>query len=136
MSDTINSPPTGEDQEKKGIRDDDAEARSVDKETSQRYGEIDKELAKYVAGERVAVPKERSDELRRKIDRRVLIVMILTYFLQAIDKGTISFASIMGLPKDTGMVESDGTLKQEVSIPASHGLAGRCSFCSALFSFF
>ncbi|PKS04982.1 hypothetical protein jhhlp_008348 [Lomentospora prolificans] len=110
------NPPPGAD-EKRSIQDNDAEARSVniaaDKEDSQRYGEIDKELAKYVADERFVISKERSDELRRKIDRRVLVVMILTYFLQAIDKGTISFVSIMGLPEHTGLLNSDGTLKQQ-----------------------
>ena len=96
----------------------DAETRSVgaDKDDSQRFGEIDKELAKYVAGDRIEISKERSDELRKKIDRRVIVVMILTYFLQAIDKGTVSFASIMGLPEDTGMKNADGTMKQEVSL--------------------
>lgn len=113
MSDAIGNPPPGGDPR----RDDDPEHQSVnvpDKDDAQRYGEIDKELAKYVADERIVIPPERSAELRKKIDRRVLIVMISTYFLQAIDKGTISFASIMGLPEDTGMVYDDGSLKQEV----------------------
>jgi hypothetical protein len=30
--------------------------------------------------------------------------MIFTYFLQALDKGTLSFASIMGIQKDTHLV--------------------------------
>ena len=113
MSDAINNPPPGGDPR----RDDDPEHHSVnmtDKDDAQRYGEIDKELAKYIADERIVIPKERSDELRKKIDRRVLVVMISTYFLQAIDKGTISFASIMGLPEDTGLVDEDGSLKQQV----------------------
>ena len=114
MSDAINNPLPGGDSK----RDDDPEHRSInitDKDDAQRFGEIDKELAKYVAGERMTISKERVDELRKKIDRRVLVVMILTYFLQAIDKGTISFASIMGLPADTGMVNEDGSLKQQVN---------------------
>lgn len=114
MSDAINNPLPGGDSK----RDDDPEHRSInmtDKDDAQRFGEIDKELAKYVAGERITLSQERINELRKKIDRRVLVVMILTYFLQAIDKGTISFASIMGLPADTGMVNDDGSLKQQVS---------------------
>jgi len=35
--------------------------------------------------------------------------MIFTYFLQAIDKGTLSFASIMGLLDDTGLANEDGS---------------------------
>lgn len=115
MSATINNPPSGGEP----MRDGDPEHHSVniaDKDDVQRYGEIDKELAKYIADDAVAISKERSDELRKKIDRRVLVVMISTYFLQAIDKGTISFASIMGLPQDTGLVHEDGSLKQEVRL--------------------
>lgn len=114
MPDAINNPLPGGDSK----TDDDPEHRSInmtDKDDAQRFGEIDKELAKYVAGERITLSQERINELRKKIDRRVLVVMILTYFLQAIDKGTISFASIMGLPADTGLVNDDGSLKQQVS---------------------
>lgn len=107
-----------QDEKRDSIQERDPETHSVnveaDKENSQRYGEIDKELAQYV-GERIVITKERSDELRKKIDRRVLVVMISTYFLQAIDKGTLSFASIMGLPADTGMVNADGSLRQDYS---------------------
>lgn len=115
MSDAISNPPAGGESRKL----DDGEQHSVnmtDKDDAQRYGEIDKEVAKYVADERVDVTQERSNELRKKIDRRVLVVMISTYFLQAIDKGTISFASIMGLPEDTGLTNEDGSLKQQVGL--------------------
>ncbi|EEY16135.1 allantoate permease [Verticillium alfalfae VaMs.102] len=97
---------------------DDPETQSVDIDTKQantRYGEIDRELANYVNAERIEISPERSDELRRMIDKRVLIVMILTYFLQAIDKGTMSFSSIMGLPEDTGLVDAEGKLEQSYS---------------------
>ncbi|KAL6855341.1 hypothetical protein ACO1O0_006482 [Amphichorda felina] len=93
-----------------------AEAGIVDpdgKGDNQRYDKIDKELAQYIAEDRVPISKERSDELRKKIDRRVLVVMISTYFLQAIDKGTLSFSSIMGLPKDTGMVDENDVVTQD-----------------------
>ncbi|KAM0281484.1 hypothetical protein ACHAQH_003514 [Verticillium albo-atrum] len=100
------------------IINDDPETRSVDIDTKQantRYGQIDSELANYVNAERIDISPERSNELRRMIDKRVLIVMILTYFLQAIDKGTMSFSSIMGLPEDTGLVDSNGNLEQSYS---------------------
>jgi hypothetical protein len=71
------------------------------------YGKVDEELAKYIAGARIAISQEKNDELRSKIDRRVLAVMILTYFLQAIDKGTMSFASIMGIKDDTHLSGQD-----------------------------
>jgi hypothetical protein len=78
---------------------------SVDeKKDMQNYERVDKELAKYVSDARITISPERNVELRRMIDRRVLVVMICTYFLQAIDKGTLSFASIMGIIPDTGLV--------------------------------
>ena len=67
------------------------------------YDKVDSELAKYVGDGRLDIPPEENTRLRRMIDRRVLVVMITTYFLQAIDKGTMSFASIMGTIKDTGL---------------------------------
>lgn len=70
----------------------------------QNYGEVDGELAKYVSDARIDISPAKNDELRRKIDRRILSVMICTYFLQAIDKGTLSFASIMGIVDDTHLV--------------------------------
>lgn len=71
------------------------------------YEQVDKELVKYIADARVTISQERNVELRRKIDRRILVLMILTYFLQAIDKGTMSFASIMGIKDDTHLSRQD-----------------------------
>lgn len=71
------------------------------------YEKVDKELVKYIADARVTISQEKNAELRRKIDRRILVLMILTYFLQAIDKGTMSFASIMGIKDDTHLSRQD-----------------------------
>lgn len=35
---------------------------------------------------------------------RILTVMVFTYFIQALDKGTMSFASIMGIIDDAHLV--------------------------------
>ena len=48
----------------------------------------------------VHVSEEDNKRLKKMIDRRVLVIMILTYFLQALDKGTMSFSSIMGIKTD------------------------------------
>ncbi|KAM0453553.1 hypothetical protein ACHAPV_008887 [Trichoderma viride] len=71
------------------------------------YEQVDKELVKYIADARITISPEKNVELRRKIDRRILVVMISTYFLQAIDKGTMSFASIMGIKNDTHLSGQD-----------------------------
>lgn len=73
----------------------------------QDYEKVDKEVAKYVSDMRIEIPPEKNAELLRKIDRRVLLIMITTYFLQAIDKGTLSFASIMGILDDTHLTGQD-----------------------------
>lgn len=61
----------------------------------QNYDKLDKELAEYVSDARIEISPEKNAELRRMIDKRVLTIMVGTYFLQAIDKGTLSFSSIM-----------------------------------------
>lgn len=61
----------------------------------QNYDKLDRELAEYVSDARIEISPEKNAELRRMIDKRVLTIMVGTYFLQAIDKGTLSFSSIM-----------------------------------------
>jgi hypothetical protein len=50
------------------------------------------------------------------IDKRVLAIMIGTYLIQTLDKGTMSFASIMGIIPETHLV---GT---QVCFSQSHAL--------------
>jgi MFS family permease len=52
----------------------------------------------------VDISPEENSRLKRLVDRRVLSIMIFTYFLQALDKGTMSFASIMNIRQDTHLV--------------------------------
>ncbi len=67
------------------------------------YDRIDKDVAKYASAVRVEISEAENKRLRRLIDRRVLAIMVPTYFLQAIDKGTMSFASIMGIREDLNL---------------------------------
>jgi hypothetical protein len=68
------------------------------------YDRVDKELAKYADAARIDISSEENKRLKRMIDTRVLPVMVFTYFLQALDKGTLSFASIMGIKTDAHLV--------------------------------
>ncbi|PKY05757.1 MFS general substrate transporter [Aspergillus campestris IBT 28561] len=68
------------------------------------YSRVDREIAEYTARGQVEIDDATSRRLRRLIDGRVLVIMICTYFLQALDKGTMSFASIMGIVDDTKLV--------------------------------
>ncbi|EHY61256.1 hypothetical protein HRR83_008955 [Exophiala dermatitidis] len=62
---------------------------------------VDKEVAQYVDSQPIHIDEATNRRLKRRIDRRVLVVMIITYFLQSVDKGALGFASIMGLQEDT-----------------------------------
>ncbi|CCO29287.1 putative transporter C417,10 [Rhizoctonia solani AG-1 IB] len=68
---------------------------------------IDAEVANFFAaqeGKNIVIDEATNKRLKRMIDKRVLLVMVVTYFLQTLDKGTINFASIMGIQQDTHLV--------------------------------
>lgn len=67
------------------------------------YDRVDPDVAKYASQAAVEISEADNKRLKRMIDKRVLTVMVFTYFLQALDKGTMSFASIMNLPEDLGL---------------------------------
>ena len=67
-------------------------------------GRVDPELAKYASEKAVVIDEATNKRLKRMVDKRVLTVMIITYFLQALDKGTMSFASIMGIREDANLI--------------------------------
>lgn len=69
------------------------------------YSRMDKEVQEYALRGQLDIDDAESRRLRRRVDRRVLVVMIITYFLQALDKGTLSFASIMGLREQLGLMD-------------------------------
>ena len=74
------------------------------KQDHMNYDRVDKEVAKYAGDVAIHISPEENARLKSKVDKRVLSIMIFTYFLQALDKGTMSFASIMGIQKDTHLV--------------------------------
>lgn len=59
----------------------------------------DQAAAEYVDSSVVISPEE-SKSMRRRIHKRILPLMCLAYFLQAIDKGTLGTSSIMGWQED------------------------------------
>jgi hypothetical protein len=67
------------------------------------YDKVDKEVAQYAGEGAIEISPEEDTRLRRMIDRRVLVVMITVYLLQALDKGTMTFASIMGILTDANL---------------------------------
>lgn len=72
------------------------------------YDRVDAEVSKYASAIAIDISPEENKRLKRMIDKRVLPIMVFTYFLQALDKGTMSFASIMGLREDVPALADDG----------------------------
>jgi hypothetical protein len=68
------------------------------------YDLVDKEVAQYANETIVEVDDANSRRLKRLIDKRVMAVMVITYLVQTLDKGTLSYASIMGIVTDTHLV--------------------------------
>lgn len=106
------------------------------KKDHMNYDRVDREVAKYVSDVAIHISPEENARLKSKVDKRVLSIMIFTYFLQALDKGTMSFASIMGIKKDTHLVGQQvrfstsfkaGT-DREVCL-VDHMYIHRCSHC-------
>lgn len=64
------------------------------------YELVDKEVAQYANEVIIEIDDETNKRLKKMIDKRILTVMIVTYLIQALDKGTLSYASIMGIQKD------------------------------------
>lgn len=48
------------------------------------YERIDREVAQYASGTEIYISEEENKRLKKLIDRRVLPVMVFTYFLQVI----------------------------------------------------
>ncbi|RDL38852.1 MFS general substrate transporter [Venustampulla echinocandica] len=70
------------------------------------YDRVDAEVAKYASTTAVVISPEENKRLKMMVDKRVLSIMIFTYFLQAIDKGTMSFTIIMGVKQDAHISET------------------------------
>jgi hypothetical protein len=106
------------------------------------YDRIDDEVAKYAnaSGDAIIITEEENKRLKSLIDKRVLPIMMFTYFLQALDKGTMSFTSIMGIRDDIPILLKSSYVSQSsypiCSIPnvspvgvAYHLYIYRCSHC-------
>ncbi|KAL2788654.1 major facilitator superfamily domain-containing protein [Aspergillus keveii] len=79
------------------------------------HGRVDKELSQYVSDVAVEISSDRNKELVRKLDKRVLPVLVIACLLQALTQSTLPFASIMGLIEDTGMRTASGAVSQQYS---------------------
>jgi hypothetical protein len=88
------------------------------RKSSGNASRIDPEVARYASNVKVQISEEENTRLRKMIDIRILTVMVFvsvlattslgtqklttfyTYFIQALDKGSMSFVSIMHIRED------------------------------------
>jgi hypothetical protein len=80
------------------------EARGVHDELPEKnhtdYNLVDREVAQYATDTAIEIDDATNKRLRRMIDKRILVVMMVTYLIQTLDKGALSFSSIMGIMDD------------------------------------
>ena len=81
----------------------------------QRDGETGDDLAHkdraaqllHHAGQPVVVTPEENTRILKKIDLTILPIMLVIYFLQGLDKATLSYASVFGLVTDAHLGGQD-----------------------------
>jgi hypothetical protein len=71
------------------------------------YDLVDKEVAQYATETAIEIDEATNKRLKRMIDKRVLLVMMVTYLMQTLDKGALSFASIMGILDDAHLGDNE-----------------------------
>ena len=62
----------------------------------------DDETARYASAP-TEIDEKTNKRLFWMVNRRVLFIMLGTYFCQSLDKGTLNFASIMGIKDDANL---------------------------------
>ncbi|KAH7367727.1 allantoate permease [Plectosphaerella cucumerina] len=67
----------------------------------------DEETAAYASGEAIYIDEASNKRLFWTVNRRILICMLGTYFCQSLDKGTLGFASIMGIIEDANLEKQE-----------------------------
>lgn len=61
----------------------------------------------YAVGSGVEIDPATDKRLFWKISGRILVIQVITYFLQSLDKGILNYASIMGIKTDAHLVGQD-----------------------------
>ena len=83
------------------------------KEEALQSENVDEQVARYAAESPIDIDAATNKRLFWKINRRVLVIMLVTYFCQSLDKGTLGFASIMGIKTDAHLVGQEVSCELE-----------------------
>ena len=113
----VNTAPEGARSSHDGKKDIDQVERVLsagdEKADHANYDRVDAEVAKYADATGTVITEEENKRLKRLIDRRVLPIMVITYFLQSLDKGTMSSTSIMGIRDDIPVLKQNAYVSAE-----------------------
>ena len=81
----------------------------VDTKILEHSGDADEAMKAFAAaeGQAIVLDEATNKRLLRKIDWNLMPIMCAVYMLNFLDKTTISYASVMGIKKDIGLVGDD-----------------------------
>lgn len=68
---------------------------------------VDDNYQIYKTAAEINTSSEEEKAVLRKIDRRVIPILVVTYGLQYLDKNSLNFASVFGLQKGTNLHGQD-----------------------------
>jgi hypothetical protein len=74
------------------------------KEAALHSEAVDEDTMRYTTGPPIEIDEATNKRLFWKLNRRILAIQLVTYFCQSLDKGTLNFASIMGIKNDAHLV--------------------------------
>jgi hypothetical protein len=80
------------------------EVTDVYKDSALHSEAVDEATMRYTTGPPIEIDEATNKRLFWKLNRRILAIQLVTYFCQSLDKGTLNFASIMGIKKDANLV--------------------------------
>ena len=67
-------------------------------------GALDDNYELYKSMRDVELDPAEAKKVKRKVDLRILSLLMITYFLQYLDKNSVNLASVYGLRTDTHLV--------------------------------
>ena len=73
---------------------------------------VDEDTMRYTTGPPIQIDAATNRRLFWKLNRRILAIQLVTYFCQSLDKGTLNFASVMGIQEDANLVGQEVILSE------------------------
>lgn len=85
---------------------------ATSKKAAIHFEAVDEDTLRYTTGPPVEIDAVTNKRLFWKLNRCILTIQLVTYFCQSLDKGTLNFASIMGIQKDAKLIGQEARLSQ------------------------